>query len=492
VAAVAGSASCGHKPSPAPSVILVSVDTLRADRLNLYGYRRHSVSANLDSLARDGIVFENTISASPWTMPSHFSMLTGHYPSSHGMMFSFGELLQGMREGSGVPSLPESIPTLAQLLHASGFATAAFTGGGPVDPKLGFGRGFERYDTSMFKLNRSNMDRLLTWVRNRRQGGFFLFWHHFEVHAPYLHTDFLPELLPRERVDALSSFMGTLSATLAGEDPMGEAVSRYHAQFGAKLTENGADARAVSEALYVAGVKAADAYLGELVSALRDSGLYDSTLLVVTSDHGEELGYRFPEAFYNEHGFTLYDEMIRVPLILKLPSQSHAGTRVRALSRTVDIMPTILDLLDLEAPKGLEGMSLRPVWERRDTPPRLAYSEALAHPGERKSVRSDRHKYVVSMSPETVTQHGRRHVPDRPFLRELYDLILDPGERKNLLQLEQARPLDPERRLELLALATRLEGILRRHAASRTPEARPVQLEQETLQRLQALGYVDP
>ena len=184
------------------SVLLISVDTLRADRLNCYGFKRHITSPNIDSLARDGILFENCITASPWTIPAHMSMLTSLHPSTHGMTIPFHELFKDLYHISyDLSKLPESRTTLAEVLKTNGFTTAAFTGGGTLEPVIGFGQGFDLYDTSMVKLGDHNMSAMYDWIKQNWNRQFFLFWHHFEVHAPYLHGDFLSGVLPKESAD---------------------------------------------------------------------------------------------------------------------------------------------------------------------------------------------------------------------------------------------------------------------------------------------------
>jgi len=217
--------------SPAETVdrlILVPHDTGR-----YFGcYGKDVPTPHIDRMAAEGVLFENFITSSPWTTPSHLSMLTSLHPVTHGLTSSFVELWKGLHVTNEFYRLPDERITLAEVLRDNGFATAAFTAGGPLDAKIGFGQGFDIYDSSMFKLRESNVGRMFDWIENNAGRRFFLFWHHFEVHAPYLHTDFLPELLPRERVEALSGFMGTLSAALAGEDPMGEAAGRTGSRSG--------------------------------------------------------------------------------------------------------------------------------------------------------------------------------------------------------------------------------------------------------------------
>lgn len=459
---------------PKPSVVLISVDTLRADRLNAYGYDVRRVSPHLDALARDGILFENHISASPWTVPAHLTLFTSLSPSAHGVITPFDQLKLGLDREQVADSLPESTTTMAEVLARAGFDTAAFTGGSSLDPRLGFGQGFSLYDTSMFKLGERNMERMFDWVRAHRGGGFFLFWHTFEVHAPYLQTTFVDEVLPADRAARVRRATGGLEADLASA-PGGAVV----------LGQLGAFNREVCEALYAGGIHSVDGWFGRLAVLLRELGLYDETLIVFTSDHGDEFGDHFPGSIYNQHGHTLYEELVRVPLIVKLPAQRHAGVRVKNVSRAIDVLPTVLAAVGLPA-GGVdpEGSPLQPLWEGAGRlPARLALVEATAFSmEEKKALRTDRYKYVVSIGRESLARHGRAHIPDRPARRELYDLRVDAGEKNDLL----ASPSANDERL-----AGELDQVLRRLAGARRGTAEKAKLDGATLERLRALGYVN-
>ena len=455
--------------------MLISIDTLRADRLNSYGFKARTVSPNIDALGRDGIVFENHIAAAPWTTPSHLSLLTSLYPSAHGVTGSFRDESRRLAGGGSFEKLSESTVTLAEALSDRGFTAGAFTGGVTLDPKIGFGQGFSLYDTSMYKLSNENMDQMAAWVRARGSGRFFLFWHSFEVHAPYLETRFLPEVLPPAKVRKVREALGPLEERVL----KGRAIGKGSAD---ALDALGVLTQPVCEALYVGGIRSADRWLGRLLDLLRAQGLYDRTLIVLTSDHGEEIGERGPGRIYDQHGHTLYEELLRVPLIVKLPGQERAGTRVSEVTRAVDVMPTILDLLGYAGDvPAMQGTSLRPAWEGSDAV-RIAYAESLGIPAEAKALRTDRYKYVVSISAADVAQHGRQYVPPEPTERQLFDLKGDPGERLNLLE--------SPRRTQVSVLAEMLDERLRRHVASQKGQAEKVQLDQDTLDKLRALGYV--
>jgi arylsulfatase A-like enzyme len=473
----------GGAPGVRPDVILVSIDTLRADRLNSYGYHERTLSSALDRLAGEGILFESHISASPWTTPSHLSLLTSLSPSAHGVTAPFNVLMEGLEHGHRYQRLAPEHETLAEVLARHGWATAAFTGGITLDPRIGFARGFALYDTSMAKVSEAGFRSMEGWIREHRDVPFFLFWHTFEVHAPYLHADFLGDVLPAGEAAALSAALGRLRST--PNDPLPAPQER-------RILEARGELRAaVCSALYDGAVRSADRWIGRLVDTLRKMGLYDHTLLVVTSDHGEQLGEEADAEggrtrdgrFYNAHGHTLYEEMIRVPLILKLPGGRHAGQRVDGVSRAIDVMPTILDVVGLLHGAGPgQGVSLRPRWEGSgfEVPP--AFSEALATFREAKSLRTDRYKYILSIGPGRVARFGRAFIPRRPSAVELYDLAVDPGERNNLLAHPDARAT---------SVARKLDEQLRRTARERLGRPETTSLDEETVGRLKALGYVE-
>ena len=482
---LAGSGAC-RRPAPRPNVVLISLDTLRADRLNIYGYRDRVVSPNIDGLARNGILFESHVTASPWTTPAHLSLLTSLSPHSHGVTESVAWLMRGLHGGGEYQRMADSEETLTEVLARGGYATAAFTGGATLDPTIGFGQGFDRYDTSMAKLSAERLTIVTDWITAHRDRPFFVFWHTFEPHAPYHDGTFLEEVLPPGKAAALGRQLAELSrpeGPFPAED-VGEEM----------LRDAGAYTRAVCSALYDGGVLSSDRWVGHLLQALRSEGLYDRTLVVLTSDHGEQLGEEPDDTggtgrdgrFYSAHGHTLYEELLHVPLIVKLPGAPGPARRVSAVTRAIDVMPTILDVVGLSpaAPGRQQGLSLRPLWEERPSPPRHAFTEALSTDRESKSLRDARYKYVVSMWPRQLGRHGRSWVApaERLARTELYDLVDDPGERHNLL-----RDSTPEIR----RLARRFDAELRRRAAEAPGHAERIRLGEEALQQLRALGYLE-
>ena len=462
-----------------PNVVLISADTLRFDRLNAYGYRARPTSRNVDRLAADGILFEAAITAAPWTMPAHMSLFTSLSPSAHGMVTPLSAL-QAQQQRNEVQRLPAERLTLAEVLAAHGYRTAAFTGGGTMDPRIGFDQGFSIYRTTMFKMSDRSMGEMLAWLREHRSEPFFLFWHTFETHFPYLDPSFLSEVAPAEVVREAGPVLQRIGTQLADEgfsDPtVAEAVRAFN--------QLGLLNRDACEALYSGAVRSVDRWLGVLLDALRAEGVYDDTLVVFTSDHGEEFGEHHPGIFYNGHGHSMFEELVHIPLVVKLPASARAGTRVSAPVRLIDVYPTVLDVLGV--PRGaatIEGESLRALWEHpEESAARTALVEATAFGYELKALRTARRKYVVGIADATVAAQGRQYVPEDPKLRWLFDLAKDPKETANLLAPPTAAAVAEEAALlqrTLRALVPPALGVTER-----------TRLDDGTVERLRALGYV--
>jgi arylsulfatase A-like enzyme len=464
-------------------VVLISIDTLRADRLNSYGYRVREVSPEIDRLADEGVLFETHITASAWTTPAHLSLLTGLSPSAHGVMAAISQIWDRLRFGQPAPRLADEHETLAEVLSARGYATAAFTGGRTVDPRIGFDQGFDLYDTSQAKLLDGGLDPVTEWIHAHRERPFFLFWHTFEVHAPYLRTDLVRDVVSEDDAQALEAAFAGLEVGRP-RFPLEEKKARR------RLMRLRLHTLEVCSALYDGGILSADRAVGSLMAALKDAGIYDRTLVVVTSDHGEQFGEKKGEgglavrdgSFYNAHGRTMYEESIHVPLVFKLPGGHPAGRRIAEVTRAIDVMPTILEVLGIPGPTAMQGTSLRPLWEGKDDEPRKAFTEALTASFESKSLRGGRYKYVLSFDGDRVEEHGRAAVLERADVVELYDLATDPGEQHNLL-------VDPSP--AAAAIGARLDAELRQIAAERLGQADEVVLDAETLEQIKALGYAE-
>ncbi len=324
-------------PEEAPTVILVSIDTLRPDRLGCYG-GEWPTSPNLDLFREDSALFSNAISQAPSTLPSHATMLTSLLPEHHGASFS-----------RRAP-LPGDLPTLATVLAAAGFRTAAFTGGGQIAPEFGLDRGFEVYG-----VNKGGPDFAdavgsgLEWLSRDLDRPAFLFLHTYEVHHPYV-----PD------ADLLQIF----DDGYAG--PLPDRISKKLLD-GINRGETRIDDRDLAHivAAYDAEIRSVDEAFGELLRGLERLGLAENTLLVFTSDHGEEFG---EHGVVGWHSHTLYDELLRVPLLIRFPDGFAAGQTVEAQVRLLDLAPTITSAAGIEAPSTFEGIDLELVIDGLPTP----------------------------------------------------------------------------------------------------------------------------
>ena len=374
---------------PSRNLVLVLLDTLRADHVGFGGYRRPT-TPRLDALASEGTVFTRAYAPSSWTRPSTATLLTGLAPSDHGVHTRRGRL-------------PDSLSTLAGRLRAGGWATSALSSNPNVLPYWGFDRGFERFvDVNSEDWPRNDdvrrmvglaMDELER-IRNRP---FFLYLHVNQIHAPYI-----PPEADRRAV--------------AGEGS--RPVDRYDGE-----------------------IRFTDQEVGRFWDRLRSLGLADRTLLVVVGDHGEEFG----EHGGVYHGTTLYEEVLKVPLFLRYPSVVPSGRRIDRRVRLVQLMPTILSLLNVQSP-GLRPRSLlQPPDGKEADRPAIDYFTLDLDERLMQAVLDGRWKYIAALRP------ARKE--------ELYDLGSDPGERRNLAAVEAAQ-------------RTRLAELLEQYLAKSRPGLR--------------------
>jgi arylsulfatase A-like enzyme/Flp pilus assembly protein TadD len=331
-------------------VILISIDTLRADHLPAYGYQQVETPA-LDALRRDGILFERAYATTPLTFPSHSTLLTGVLPATHGVRDNVGYKLDAAKIGSG------ELPFLPQILKRAGYATGGAVSAYVLQGKTGISTGFDFYEdgiefrtgTGLGGLQRPGGETLSIsrpWLESVKDKPFFFFFHIYEPHSPY-----------------------------APPEP-------YASKFASK---------------YDGEIATADHIVGELFDELKRLDVYDKALVVLLSDHGEGLG----EHGEDEHGVFLYNEAIHVPLLLKLPGAQRAGVTTARPVQLLDVAPTVLGLLGLGVPKAMTGVSLL----AENVPPRRIYSETFyprLHFGwsELFSLIDEAHHYIDSPDPE--------------------------------------------------------------------------------------------
>ncbi len=390
--------ACGPEPPPArkapPSVLLISLDTCRPDRLSFAGADREN-SPRLDELAAEAAVFTDCLSQSSSTGPAHMSLFTGQYVHRHGMRSHRRAVVER---------------TLASVLARAGYATAAFTGGGYLRSAFGLDHGFKKFvendpRPALIRGFASVLPEALRWIDNNGHRPFFLLVHGYDVHCPYE-----PPEPYRSRYAGWYDGDASLDQRCGPSDfqPLFE-EGRF-----------GPDERRALNDLYDAGIAGADEALGAFLDELERRGVLERTLVVFTSDHGESLG----EHDWVGHA-TTWEEQLRVPLVLRFPGGEHAGA-YDAPVELVDVMPTVLDALGLEQPPGMHGRSTMPLLrgEERASRERMR----VAARGTWEAVRfDDRYKLVLFLDGDAL-------VP-----RMLFDLVADPGESVNLLTTEEGR-----------------------------------------------------
>lgn len=453
------SGSCSAPPqNDAPPVVLISVDTLRRDHLSLYGYPRET-SPRLDALAREAVVFDAAMAAHTNTGPSHATILSGLYPPAHG---SFE---------NGMP-VRDEVRTLAHVLAERGYETAAFVGGWTLsDQATGLGDGFAVYEDRFDGWQRradATVELARRWLETRDDGPFFLLLHFFDPHHPY---------------DAPEPFFRRFAETpgTSAEVP-GTSTADLPLEADRERLERAGTPAEIAEyvARYDGEIAWSDHQLGRFLDLLRERDLYDRALLVVTADHGETLGER---AWPFDHGGRVYEEQVRVPLLLRLPEGRHGGRRMAAPVHHVDLVPTVLDALGSEAPAGLHGRSLLPFLDGETTAAALERRPlfSLSRPEPRR----------VPEVPGRPVKRGQVTALRLPAVK----LVHYPGEEGALLQLFDLRR-DPDERINLAGAQPRQAAELYDVArewwrATRAGErTEPPELSDEAREALRALGYL--
>jgi arylsulfatase A-like enzyme len=395
-----------------PHVLLVSVDTLRADRLGCYGHVRDT-SPWMDSLAARGVRVDDAHSQATLTLSSHASFLTSLYPFQLALVRSDGE---NTRQHTTRLRLADGVDTLAEVLSRAGYTSAAFTGGALVDPRFGFDQGFEHFEAAVgFDQSglATSLPRLLSWLDTTLaedgadETPLFLFLHTFDVHDPYRAPEPFDTAFTERSAMAFQEQEGVPpnvpSLTRSRPTPTPELVDEV-----GRLYDN--------------GVRYVDEQLAGLERELAARGLWDDTLVVLVSDHGEEL----QEHGGWGHGPRVGGEVLHVPWILRLPGDAHAGTVVPGPVPLLDLAPTVADLLGLESPAMWRGRSLQPLIEGRPSPqlPTRVYADNQDATAAVSCVVRDGFKLVLDFTNRS---------------QYLYDLSADPGERVNVAAEHEER-----------------------------------------------------
>jgi arylsulfatase A-like enzyme len=316
-----------------PNIILITLDTTRADHLSCYGYNRR-ITPFLDRLAEESVLYTNAISTSSWTLPSHTSLFTGKFVSSHGVRHDPEGALslvdamndKGKWQQYRTRGLSFNEVTLAATLKSSGYRTASVVGGPWMKSIFGLSKGFDYYDDeNIGTLNgrvASNINiSALNWIRTNRDSEFFLFLNYFDPHSPYNPPDDFKKLcLPADFPEGKSSYSQ-------------EEIIIWN------------------RALYDAEILYMDYYIGQLIKFLKHEKLYDNTLIIITADHGEMIG----EHGKFGHGEYLFQDEVHVPLLIKYPGSDVLPRKSEAYLQLIDIFPMIMDFLAMKSPDGIQG-----------------------------------------------------------------------------------------------------------------------------------------
>lgn len=462
----------GERRKPV-NIILISVDSLRADHVHSYGYSKRT-TPNLDRLADQGVLFETVVAESSWTLPTHMTMLTGLSAASHGMEYS-----------SNSPLNPDH-RTLAGMLRQAGYQTRGLFSGPYLHPIFGFGEGFDRYesvggqiayDEDGFSVADGRADterkiravnhashrtitspevteRAIDFLSEEHGKPFFLFLHYFDVHYDYN---------PPE--DVWRQFDPDYRGQLTGEN--------YDRNPAVHARMSRADLEHVV-ALYDGEIRFTDEYLGRLIDTVDRNGLSRDTLIVVTSDHGQE----FFEHGNKGHLRTLYDEVLLVPMVMRLPGVIPSGLRIKEQIRHLDLTPTLLAFAGIR--DSLAGVDLSGVLTGRTAPESYDAMSRLHRNGWLSSLRTPELKYIIRRTDNEDTE-------------TLFDLTEDPGESdpviRNVFRFrDRARVSDWGRLRDAV-----LNGEASELASRPPPEARSGpegELPEDLKERLRSLGYI--
>ena len=439
---------------PDVNVVLISLDSLRADHVGCYGYGRATTPA-IDKLASEGVRFANAVSTTSWTLPAHLTMFTSRYQLSHGVVHD-------------TYVLSPDVPTLAEAMKHAGYVTAGFVSAPYLAAHYGYARGMDTYEDVSAKyghraeartavVSQDLVDLVLPWLDAHARDPFFLFVHDFDIHYDYV---------PPPPYDKLfdPDYHGKVDAKNFLERPD---INRHM------------DKRDLDHvlALYDGEIRFTDDHVARILKKIDDLGLRSRTIVILLSDHGDE----FFEHGNKGHHRTVYDEVLRVPFVVRLPDGARAGAVVDDEVSLVDVMPTILDLTGAGEPPGMEGVSLQSLLHGGTLARKAVFAEFY-----------DKRGFNLQVARRTreskVIQHFNRIAhPSRPAV-ELYDLAKDPGEKRDVAAKDPAAV-----RSDLDDTATWLNERWRvnRELQRAGGGANRTKIDADTMERLKSLGYVN-
>ena len=398
------------------NIVLVSFDTLRASNVGIYGYGRNT-TPTIDGFARRGFTFTDAVSVTTWTLPSHMSWFTGVYPSQHKVLNKFTIFEDEREEITNLNEVSPNLRTLAEVFKESGYKTGGFTGGAGVHRQFGFDKGFDIYtDDKDFGGFSDSIPKALEWIKENKDEKLFVFLHGYDIHGQYV-----PEGGYDYRfVDF--EYGGNLTGSKEEQKELREEGIARGQIF---LTKN--DVRFLT-ALYDEKIQRADNLFAQFIQKYQDLGLMNKTIFILTSDHGEEL-YEHGRI---DHGHSLYEEQIKIPLVITVPGNTKSA-EIEQQIRSIDLMPTIFDLVGIRADDSvveqMAGVSLVPLIEGKkiqlDAFPETDYRYATFL----RAIRTaNRWKLILNLEINS---------------EEAYNLNNDPEERKNIIR-------DGHKQVELL------------------------------------------
>jgi arylsulfatase A-like enzyme len=446
---------------PPPAIVVLSLDTLRADHLSGYGYERPT-SPRLDAFAADSVRFGAALAQATGTLPSHLSLLSSLNPPQFRITRDDG---RNFAQTSTRLRLPDAVTTLAEVLRSAGYETVAITDGGPMNPRFGFAQGFDRFEVNRERGLRTTLSVLSALLEQRARSAegdastpppLFLFLHTFDIHEPYQAPEPYARAFSRKSFDEVTRALGFRPVPRLLDLHKGELTPE-------DVTE--------VRALYDNGIVSTDDQVSRLFELLDRHGLYEDAIVVVLSDHGEE----FLEHGAFNHGRTVYEELVRVPLLIRLPGGRHAGRVVQEPVALLDVAPTILDAANLPIPPAFQGDSLLGVIKGSQAGDRLreraVYFESPNARAGVHGLRRDRWKLIRNGSGE----------------EELYDLASDPRERRNLSN--EAVEVREELSTRLAAWVAEMEEAGQKEGWFAVPQAQGISPEER--ESLRALGYIE-
>ncbi len=438
-----------------PNIIFINIDTLRADHLSAYGYFRET-SPNIDSFSTQGVLFENTVVEAPFTMVSVASLFTSQYPYTH-----------GVRDHPDVRNhtLNKQSLTLAEVLNNAGYVTAGITANSLISPQKGYDQGFNVYKYADIASDVNNKS--IKWLNKNFQKKFFLYIHYIDPHLAYAP--------PNEHIQTFD------------KDYEGEFKYSFQRPIKDKIFVSDLSERDFNHAiaLYDEEIKYTDSQIGILLVKIKELGIFDNSIIIITADHGESLG---EHGVYFAHDFYLYDPMVRVPLIIKFPNNQYKNKKINDVVRVIDIMPSILDIAHISSANIYQGVSLVPTISEGKKMNFYAYAESCSYrPNYGFTIPMEQQRfYLPGIKGKTrMVRNGKWkliYIPGRTGrLFELYNIEEDPHELNNILDNH------PE---TFQQLKQNLFEFLEKDTLEYEDYINPKKIDRGTLDVLKSLGYI--